>query len=34
MHKGLELFYYLNLKDRTYPILEPSAELYPDRISF
>lgn len=36
MHKGLELFSYLNLKDRTLPysILEPSAELYPARISF
>lgn len=36
MHKGLELFSYLNLKDRTlpYPIIEPSAELYPARISF
>ena len=36
MHKGLELFSYLNLKKRTLPysILEPSAELYPARISF
>lgn len=36
MHKGLELFSYLNLKDRTLPysILELSAELYPARISF
>ena len=33
MHKGLELFSYLNLKG-PYPILEPSAELNPARISF
>lgn len=32
-HKGLELFSYLNLKG-SYPILEPSAELNPARISF
>ena len=32
MHKGLELFSYLNLKDRTL-ILEPSAEPRP-RIHF
>lgn len=34
MHKGLELFSYLNLKDRTYSRLEPSTELNPARISF
>ena len=33
MHKGTRPFSYLNLKG-PYPILEPSAELYPARISF
>ena len=32
MHKGTRPFSYLNLKG-PYPILEPSAELYPARIS-